>query len=191
VNEFVQECRSEWKRLGVPDPVANEMAADLAADLAEAEAEGASAEDVLGSGVFDARAFATAWAAERGLIRQPPPSAQGVPRRARILVASGAFTLIAVIGAVLMILPSSSPPERVALASARFGPALPVVLPPSKLRSPAPGTWLVWPPAVDTNDSGFDTRSAGSVLLALGLVGAVPLTLFWLWSGGRRGLRSD
>jgi hypothetical protein len=36
VTEFVDECRSEWKRLGVPDAVANEMAADLAADLQEA-----------------------------------------------------------------------------------------------------------------------------------------------------------
>jgi hypothetical protein len=40
VSEFVDECRREWRRLGVPDPVANEMAADLTADLEEAEAEG-------------------------------------------------------------------------------------------------------------------------------------------------------
>ena len=33
MSQFVEECRREWKRLGVPDPVANEMAADLAADL--------------------------------------------------------------------------------------------------------------------------------------------------------------
>jgi hypothetical protein len=44
--EFVEECRREWRRLGVPDPIANEMAADLAADIEEAEAEGGSAEDV-------------------------------------------------------------------------------------------------------------------------------------------------
>jgi hypothetical protein len=185
VNEFVEECRSEWKRLGVPDPVANEMAADLAADLAEAEAEGASAEDVLGSGAFDPRAFATAWAAERGLIRQPPPpSGQGAPRRARLLVAMGAFALIAIVGAVLVVLPSSSGPERMALASAPLGPWPRVVPPPSKL--PAPGPRFVWPVAVDTNNSGFDTRAAGSVLLAVGLVGAVPLTLFWLWLGPAR-----
>jgi len=40
VNEFVEECRREWRRLGVPDPIANEMAADLTADIEEAEAEG-------------------------------------------------------------------------------------------------------------------------------------------------------
>jgi hypothetical protein len=48
VSEFVEECRREWRRLRVPDLVANEMAAYLAADLREAEAEGASAEEVLG-----------------------------------------------------------------------------------------------------------------------------------------------
>jgi hypothetical protein len=36
VSEFVDECRREWRRLGVPDPIANEMAADLTADLEEA-----------------------------------------------------------------------------------------------------------------------------------------------------------
>jgi hypothetical protein len=34
VSEFIEECRREWKRLGVPDAAANEMAADLTADLA-------------------------------------------------------------------------------------------------------------------------------------------------------------
>ena len=38
--EFVEECRQEWKRLRVPDPVANEMAADLEADLKEAGGRG-------------------------------------------------------------------------------------------------------------------------------------------------------
>ena len=43
MNEFVEECRREWRRLGVPDPIANEMAADLTADIEEAESEGGSA----------------------------------------------------------------------------------------------------------------------------------------------------
>ncbi len=30
MSDFVQQCRREWERLRVPDPVANEMAADLA-----------------------------------------------------------------------------------------------------------------------------------------------------------------
>src|SRR5579863_1303412 len=73
VNNFVDECRREWRRLGVPDPVANEMAADLTADLEEAEAEGGSPEDVLGNSAFDPRRFAAAWAAARGVTSTPNP----------------------------------------------------------------------------------------------------------------------
>jgi len=32
MNDFVERCLREWKRVGVPDAVANEMAADLDAD---------------------------------------------------------------------------------------------------------------------------------------------------------------
>src|SRR6266498_1628382 len=85
VSQFVEECPREWKRLRVPDSVANEMAADLAADLKEAEAEGASAEDVLGSGAFDPRAFAGSWAGERGVIQAPPLQRVRLPKRARML----------------------------------------------------------------------------------------------------------
>ncbi len=49
MSDFVEQCREEWKRLGVPDPLAEEMATDLASDLSEAEAEGVSTEDFLGS----------------------------------------------------------------------------------------------------------------------------------------------
>src|SRR5580658_3126108 len=74
MSEFVEECRREWRRLGVPDPVANEMAADLAADLDEAEAEGGSPEDVLGNAAFDPRRFAASWAAARGVTGSPVPA---------------------------------------------------------------------------------------------------------------------
>src|SRR5438046_4874025 len=67
VNDFVEECRREWKRLRVPDPVANDMAAELAVDLEEAAAEGMPPEDLLGIGASDPRSFARAWAAERGV----------------------------------------------------------------------------------------------------------------------------
>ena len=63
MSEFVEQCRQEWRRLGVPDPLADEMAADLASDLGEAEAEGVSAEELLGSSAFDPRSFAASWAA--------------------------------------------------------------------------------------------------------------------------------
>jgi hypothetical protein len=90
MSEFVEECRREWSRLGVPDAIAGEMAADLATDLAEAEADGVSAEQVLGSGAFDPRAFARSWASERGVIGsttdaptvpQPPPPSTTQPLR--------------------------------------------------------------------------------------------------------------
>jgi hypothetical protein len=73
MSEFIEECRREWKRLGVPDPIANEMAIDLTADIEEAEAEGGSAEDVLGNSLFDPRRFAAAWASARG-VTAPPAS---------------------------------------------------------------------------------------------------------------------
>ena len=72
MTDFVEQCRAEWRRLGVPDPLAEEMAADLATDLREAEAEGVSTEELLGSSAFDPRSFAATWAAERGIIPVPP-----------------------------------------------------------------------------------------------------------------------
>jgi hypothetical protein len=71
--EFVEECRREWRRLGVPDPIANEMALDLTVDIEEAEADGGSAEDVLGNSLFDPRRFAAAWANARGVATPAPP----------------------------------------------------------------------------------------------------------------------
>ena len=68
---FVEECRQEWKRLGVPDLLAQEMAAELEADLAEAEADGVSAAEMLGES--DPRRFAATWASERGLVSERPP----------------------------------------------------------------------------------------------------------------------
>jgi hypothetical protein len=75
MSDFVEQCRREWRRLGVPDPLAEEMATDLASDLREAEAEGVSAEELLGQSAFDPPSFAAAWAAERGIIEPPgePP----------------------------------------------------------------------------------------------------------------------
>ena len=80
-SDFVEQCRQEWSRLGVPDALAEEMAAELAADLKEAEADGISAEGLLGDSASDPRSFAASWAAERGVIadsarrRKRPPQA--------------------------------------------------------------------------------------------------------------------
>jgi hypothetical protein len=103
VNEFVEECRREWRRLGVPDPIANEMAADLTADIEEAEAEGGSAEDVLGNSVFDAQRFAASWAGARGVTAPVLPD--GSPRRRAlpvvVLTAIAAFFGLAAIALLI------------------------------------------------------------------------------------------
>jgi len=68
---YVEECRQEWKRLGVPDLLAEEMATELESDLAEAQADGISATEILGES--DPRRFAANWASERGLVSEPAP----------------------------------------------------------------------------------------------------------------------
>jgi hypothetical protein len=191
VNQFVQDCRSEWKRLGVPDPVADEMAAELAADLAEAEAEGASARDVLGTGAVDARKFAHAWAVQRG-VGQPPATARH-SRGRRILVAAAAatFALLAIAGAAFLILDSPSAPARVAIASpldpGETGMVWvrgPVVSPDGRMIvAPPPDTRVVVaPPPVERlrvfsvdDDPGSNARILGSILLSVGLTGLVLL----------------
>jgi hypothetical protein len=141
VNEFVEECRREWKRLGVPDPIANEMAVDLTADIEEAEAEGGSAEDVLGNSLFDPRRFAAAWASARG-VTSPPASLDSFapvhsdrhplsrPIVAACLAVVGFFVLLAAAAAVVgrhgvaaasvsrfVFVPRSTPvPRRIAIS---------------------------------------------------------------------------
>jgi len=87
VNDFVEQCRREWKRLGVPDSVAEEMAAELAADLNEAEADGISARELLGNAATDPRSFAASWADERAVIPHAGSTA-GLPGRTLILAQS-------------------------------------------------------------------------------------------------------
>lgn len=87
MNEFIEECRREWQRLGVPDHIANEMATDLKADIDEAESEGGSAEDVLGNSLFDPRRFAAAWAESRG-VTAPPAAAPSIAASSAVVPAS-------------------------------------------------------------------------------------------------------
>ena len=81
---YVEECRQEWKRLGVPDLLAEEMATELESDLAEAEADGVSATEILGES--DPRRFAATWASERGLVAEPPSQKKSRKRFWIILV---------------------------------------------------------------------------------------------------------
>jgi hypothetical protein len=186
VSEFVDECRREWRRLGVPDPVANEMAADLALDLEEAEADGVSPEEVLGSSAFDPRSFAAAWAAERGVIPASPPRTNGARRGPRLPLAVAAAALVAAVGAALVIVASPAGPGGVAVA-------LPAA-PPFRVIGPHP-RWIplprVRPRAIGPffavgNGPDNGARVAGSVLLVLGLAGVVSLTAFWVWDGRSR-----
>jgi hypothetical protein len=173
VNEFVADCRTEWRRLGVADPVADEMAAELAADLDEAEAEGTPIEQVLGADAFEPRAFAAAWAAERGLLRQ---------RRAnvRLAAAAAAFALAAIVGGVLVL--ASAPSTSAGAPPARPEPRL---VWPRGTTPPPPGSELrvvAAPQALaagtaESDDSGVDARAVGWIVLAVGLAGLVPLTL--------------
>jgi hypothetical protein len=196
MSEFVDECRREWKRLRVPDAVANEMAADLEADLKEAEAEGASAEDVLGSGAFDPRSFAASWAAERGVIppSAPTPVAQGkrAPRRSRLLAAAAGFALVALIGAALVTVRPGSE-QRLALVTSggprprAVGPALEIPL-PQRLVPSGPRWQELMPAGVvagRANRAGVAVQRVGLILLFIGIVGLI-VTLI---AGSGRALR--
>ena len=184
MNPFVEECRREWKRLGVPDPVANEMAADLSVDLAEAEADGTSAEEVLGTGAFDAPSFAAAWAAERGVIPpSPPPSEPARTRRSRAPFAIAAFALVAVIGAVLLLLPRPTVQARQAVGAPFKTGAAPQIIKP-RLHITRPGR-VVLPPfpaaagvVIEAAGPNPVVRALGVLLLIVGLGGAVLTTLY-------------
>jgi hypothetical protein len=170
MNEFVEECRREWKRLGVADDVAEEMAAEVEADLAEADAEQVPVEDVVGT---NARDFADEWATARGVIS---------PRR-RIpwaAVAVAALALVALAGGVLVLTDSTSSSSKVALVPFESSAVkrLVVVAPseyPMRIAAPPP------PSATTATNSDGDSRTIGSILLFGALAAIMLLTLFWLW----------
>jgi hypothetical protein len=103
MSDFVEQCRREWRRLGVPDPLAEEMAADLASDLSEAEAEGVSAQEFLGRSALDPPSFAATWAAERGII--PKQSIQPTARRRPVFLTAftGAAVIALIVAAALLL----------------------------------------------------------------------------------------
>jgi hypothetical protein len=118
MSEFVEQCRREWRRLGVADPLAEEMAADLASDLEEAEAEGVSAGEYLGSSASDPRSFAASWATERGVIPAPPGRETG--RRSPLALV--AFTALAAIALIVAALLLATGEPKVALVTSRTKP---------------------------------------------------------------------
>jgi hypothetical protein len=210
VNQLIEECRREWKRLRVPGPVADEMAADLAADLEEAESEGVSAEEVLGSGATDARSFAASWAAERGVI-PPPRLTARLRRRSLVLTAIAALALSAAIGAALVIFASSdvsartaairlSPPSAYPMAVSldKGGPAVRAALAAASAHAQAQlllslrqdgllranGDILLRLP--QAHGPGVEIHTVGSILLIAGIAGVILSVLFLFWSSRAR-----
>jgi len=103
MSDFVEQCRREWKRLGVSDPLADEMAADLASDLSEAEAEGVSAEELLGGSAFDPPSFAATWAAERGIIPEQPSRTNARRRPLFLMAFTGVAAITLIVAAALLL----------------------------------------------------------------------------------------
>jgi hypothetical protein len=99
---YVEECRQEWKRLGVPELLAEEMATELESDLAEAQADGVSATEILGES--DPRRFAASWASERGLVAAPAPQ----PKKRRWWVWVVVLVLVAWIATVIGLFAAAS-----------------------------------------------------------------------------------
>jgi len=170
MDEFVAECRREWKRLGVSGSTADEMAAELEADLHEA-----SLEDVLGRDAADAAAFARRWATERGVARQR--------KTGRIFAAAAALAIVPiVIGAVLVI---HDPDPATALPTARLAapPLVRITARPADVR--AAKIWVA-STGLDLSAPGSrDSDTLGIVLLIVGLAVLVPATLL---SSGRLAL---
>ena len=164
MTDFVEQCRREWKRLSVADAVANEMAADLAADLMEAEAEGVSPEEVLGSSVFDPASFAAAWAAERGVIPSATPQrARSQSRTWLVLASIATLSVLGLIAAALVNLTERSETAAVWIAS------------PAPLPRPVPSVQVQPPFAVQASDG----KTLGLALL-LGAILAI-IVAAWLW----------
>jgi hypothetical protein len=126
MSDFVEQCRREWRRLGVPDPLAEEMATELASDLSEAEAEGVSAQEFLGRSAFDPPSFAATWAAERGII--PEQSIQATARRRPVFLTAftGAAAIALIVAAALLL--TGEP--KLTLATSGTRPRLLGPLPP-------------------------------------------------------------
>ena len=178
--EFVEECRKEWKRLRVPDPIANEMAADLEVDLREADADGASAEEVLGSAAFDPRSFAAAWASARGVVpglEGPVPVPLPVPvpvagrrslARPRLVLPFALSALAVLVGAVF--------------ASRRSG-AREVFAMRVMPRFPLPGRVIFpgGPGFASFGSPGSPLMKFGVLLLLLGVLGLIVTGIYALW----------
>jgi hypothetical protein len=175
MSDFVEQCRQEWKRLGVSDPLAEEMAADLSSDLNEAEDDGVSVEELLGSIAFDPASFAARWAAERGVIPpQPPAQPQSFLRRPLTLAALAALVFVALFFVALFgtVLITRAAPPTVAFRRASA---------PSFRLLPGPGG----PQTVHAHTS----VNAAPLLLLVLLLAVAAVLITWLWTARTRSRR--
>lgn len=166
MSDFVDECRNEWSRLGVPEADRNEMAADLEADLAEARADGASPEEVLGNGYFDAKSFAASWAIARGVVKVTQRD-RGTIRIRSLVLALGALVgaVVAGVGFLILVRPRFSSQAIAAPVGRRFYRPVPSILVnPHHFHFVGPGG------AIDP---------LGWFLLSAGLIGLVVVG--WIW----------
>jgi hypothetical protein len=176
MSSFVDECRKEWSRLGVPEAVANEMAADLQADLAEAEADGLSPEAVLGNGFFDPKSFAASWATARGVVNPRPPARASDRLRSWNLIAGGLICVtaafIAFVGFAILV--GHSVRRSVSVVAPALRP---------DFKRPIPGAF-VGPQRVLTAHAGPALAAVGGLLIVAGL--AVLGVTLWLWRRSTR-----
>ena len=190
MSEFVDECRREWRRLGVPDPIANEMAADLTADIEEAEAEGGSAEDVLGNSVFDPRRFAASWAGARGVTAPSLPDRQPIWRAvpAIALTAFAAFLALLALVAIALLFGRHSASAAVSVRGILAGPRSVHLFGPGPLNPPF-RSFGFGPPFAGAHSWLFVLLAV--VILFAGIVALGLAVLYWSpWSPwSRRGLR--
>jgi len=173
--DFIEECRREWKRLGVPDPIANEMVIDLTADIEEAEAEGGSAEDVLGNSLFDPRRFAAAWASARGVTAPPASIDPFVPLvrerhpwyRPAMIIAVAVFGFLTALAAVALVVGGHG--------SAMVGPIRRIVAGPGSIRIIGPAS--VMPPFRNFAGTSFTVQNSAPffVLGLLVLLGSLVI----------------
>ena len=168
MSDFVEQCRAEWKRVGVPKSIAEEMAADLDSDIREAEVDGVSVEEMLGSSASDPRAFAASWATERGIV----PMRRGEPngRGGRLLLV--ALTAVAAIALIVSVLLLATGEPQVALVTS------------GAARSQFPGSKASFAPP-----PGRVQASAAApiewILLFLALVALAFSGWMWWWRRGR------
>ena len=166
MNEFVQACRKEWKRLRVPDQAVYEMASELEVHLGEAQAEGLTTVQALGPAALDPRSFAQDWAEARGVI----PSGNGTDeartsRHAPLRGLSIPFTLSGLAALVGAVIASQRPKWRHFLG-----------YPHLRFVGSVTGQGSYWAgPSVEL-------LKTGTLLLVLGIIGLIATSAYRLWT---------